>query len=56
MAQASQIARALTFKQNQKEFEKLNRYQSRLQRQATADFIKLEELQSLRKATELKAF
>ena len=56
IAQAAQIARALTFKQNQKEFEKLNRYQGRLQRQATADFKKLEELQSIRKATELKAF
>ena len=44
VAQASQIARALTFKQNQKEFEKLNRYQGRLQRQATADFKKLEEI------------
>jgi hypothetical protein len=53
---AADLCHAYTFSQKQKEFEKLNRYQSRLQRQAAADLQKLEELQSLRKAQELKDF
>jgi hypothetical protein len=45
-----------TFSQKQKEFEKLNRYQGRLQRQATKDLTELKQLQSTRKAHEVREF
>jgi hypothetical protein len=51
-----EVSRALTFSRKQKEFDKLNRYQSRLHRQATQDFKQLEQLQTTRKAKELKDF
>jgi hypothetical protein len=50
------VSRALTFSRKQKEFDKLNRYQTRLNRQATQDLKQLEQLQSSRKAQELKDF
>jgi hypothetical protein len=53
---ADEVSRALTFSRKQKEFDKLNRYQNRLNRQATLDFKQLEQLQSARKAQELKDF
>jgi hypothetical protein len=53
---ADEVSRALTFSRKQKEFDKLNRYQSRLNRQATQDLKQLEQLQSTRKAQELKDF
>jgi hypothetical protein len=51
-----EACRALTFSKKQKEFDKLNRYQGRLQRQAANDLKKLEELQTTRMSAELKAF
>ena len=53
---AEDLCRAYTFSQKQKEFDKLNRYQGRLERQAALDLKKLEELQAIRKAQELKDF
>jgi hypothetical protein len=53
---AEDVCRALTFSRKQKEFDKLNRYQTRLNRQATQDLKQLEQLQSARKAQELKDF
>jgi hypothetical protein len=53
---AEEVSRALTFSRKQKEFDKLNRYQTRLNRQATQDLKQLEQLQSTRKAQELKDF
>jgi hypothetical protein len=53
---AGDVCRALTFSRKQKEFDKLNRYQSRLNRQATQDLKQLDQLQSTRKTQELKDF
>jgi hypothetical protein len=53
---AEDLCRAHTFTLKQKEFDKLNRYQGRLERQAALDLKKLEELQAVRKAQELKDF
>jgi hypothetical protein len=49
-ALAISMARALTFKNNQKELDRLHRYESRLFRQATRDEATLKALQAERKA------
>jgi hypothetical protein len=47
---AEEVSRALTFSRKQKEFDQLNRYQTRLNREATQDLKELEQLQSAREA------
>jgi len=50
------IARALTVTEKQKELGLLNRYQTRLNKQVTLDLKELKDLQSIRKAKELRQF
>jgi hypothetical protein len=45
---AAAMARAMTFENKRKELDRLNRYESRLQRQAAKDFALLRELQKMR--------
>jgi len=52
----SAMTRALTVTEKQKELSLLNRYQARLTKQAALDFKRLEEMQRIRKAAELKQF
>jgi hypothetical protein len=53
-AMAAALSRAATFTKNQKELDRLHRYESRLHRQATKDQLSLTELQTARKALELQ--
>jgi len=50
------MARALTVTEKQKELGLLNRYQTRLNKQVTLDLKELKDLQSIRKAKELRQF
>ena len=50
------MTRALTVAEKQKELGLLNRYQTRLTKQVTLDLKELKELQSIRKAKELRQF
>jgi hypothetical protein len=56
LGQAEGKSRAQVFIERQKEFDRLSRYQTRLQRHAMQDQKKLEELQQIRKAKETQDF
>jgi hypothetical protein len=55
-AMAEAMARALTLSEKQKELGLLNRYQTRLTKQAALDLEELRTLQKLRKEEEVKQF